>query len=465
MSIATELTALSNNLSNAYNAIDNKGGTIPANKNTANLADAINSISGGGSVVVTNGQIKQYKALSSNIDANTFVNLLNTVVVGTYANMTTLTSSYNSMKAAKIGSDKVFVIFRVGANLYGVVCTISGTTTTVGTYVQLASDAQTSSPDTSVTTLEEDKVFVAYPATDYFPKGIVCTVSGTTVTPGTSVTLLNESATSDGMKSVALDSGRVMVTHRKGNYINAMVCTITGTTITPGTDIQLSNGYVGYNGSSITLLDTNKVFVAYRNNNHLYSMVCTISDTTITPGTETELSTLTYSYDASSCVTLNSSKVFIAHRGADNALNGMVCTISGTTITHGADTPLSPYTGSYLNASAAALSSNKVFVAHQGGVNSSLGYLYGASCFIEGTSIIIGDYRALDTSSYASTSASAVALDADRVFVVHRKSSYAAGNACSISDLLATEATGTIRGLTSTQCTTSTAGDVWVLNS
>ena len=45
MSISTELTTLSTNITNAYNAIQTKGGTIPTNKNTENLETAIDSIS------------------------------------------------------------------------------------------------------------------------------------------------------------------------------------------------------------------------------------------------------------------------------------------------------------------------------------------------------------------------------------------------------------------------------------
>lgn len=47
MAIADKLTKLSNDIINAYDAIDDKGGTIPANKNTDNLEDAIRSISSG----------------------------------------------------------------------------------------------------------------------------------------------------------------------------------------------------------------------------------------------------------------------------------------------------------------------------------------------------------------------------------------------------------------------------------
>ena len=51
MSIANEIATLKINITNAYNSINTKGGTIPTNKNTENLSSAIDSIpSGGGDV-------------------------------------------------------------------------------------------------------------------------------------------------------------------------------------------------------------------------------------------------------------------------------------------------------------------------------------------------------------------------------------------------------------------------------
>lgn len=44
MSIANKLEQLETDIANAYAAIEAKGGTIPNDKNTKNLADAINSI-------------------------------------------------------------------------------------------------------------------------------------------------------------------------------------------------------------------------------------------------------------------------------------------------------------------------------------------------------------------------------------------------------------------------------------
>jgi len=51
MSIASKLEKLQTDIANAYDSIETKGGTMPQNKNTENLAIAISSISGGGSSI------------------------------------------------------------------------------------------------------------------------------------------------------------------------------------------------------------------------------------------------------------------------------------------------------------------------------------------------------------------------------------------------------------------------------
>ena len=66
MAISNELTTLKANISNAYNAIQAKGGTIPTNKNTQNLSNAINTIQGGGGVddyLITTLTSSKYKII------------------------------------------------------------------------------------------------------------------------------------------------------------------------------------------------------------------------------------------------------------------------------------------------------------------------------------------------------------------------------------------------------------------
>lgn len=48
MASADLITELNTDLNNAYTSIANKGGTVPENKNSNNLASAIDSIEGGG---------------------------------------------------------------------------------------------------------------------------------------------------------------------------------------------------------------------------------------------------------------------------------------------------------------------------------------------------------------------------------------------------------------------------------
>ena len=78
MAIANEINILKGNIRNAYTSIQNKGGTIPTNKNTENLSSAIDSISAGGTTtlgtktITTNGI---YNASDDNLDGYSQVNV------------------------------------------------------------------------------------------------------------------------------------------------------------------------------------------------------------------------------------------------------------------------------------------------------------------------------------------------------------------------------------------------------
>ena len=54
MTIASEITRIKTNINNAYTALEAKGATIPSEKNSANLASTVNTITGGGSSGETN---------------------------------------------------------------------------------------------------------------------------------------------------------------------------------------------------------------------------------------------------------------------------------------------------------------------------------------------------------------------------------------------------------------------------
>jgi len=78
MSIASELTKLETDITNAYSAVQTKGGTIPSNKNTDNLSAAINSIPSGGSATLITKTITEngtYKASDDDADGYSSVNV------------------------------------------------------------------------------------------------------------------------------------------------------------------------------------------------------------------------------------------------------------------------------------------------------------------------------------------------------------------------------------------------------
>ena len=71
MTIASEITKLNTNLTNAYTAVDGKGGTLPQAQNFDNLATAISSIPSGGTPTLITKSITvngTYNASSDNAD-------------------------------------------------------------------------------------------------------------------------------------------------------------------------------------------------------------------------------------------------------------------------------------------------------------------------------------------------------------------------------------------------------------
>lgn len=121
MSIQTQIDRINANIVNAYNAIEAKGGTIPIQTNSANLASAIESISGGGGDInITNGQIQNLQTISGTIEANTFITTKNVAPdispgsPATLANVCRCASGGSDVKIFHIKNNK-YVIFNCGA--------------------------------------------------------------------------------------------------------------------------------------------------------------------------------------------------------------------------------------------------------------------------------------------------------------------------------------------------------------
>ncbi len=274
-----------------------------------------------------NGIIEEYIVNSGgNISAGDFVKYIG-IKSGTDTQLSSINYSGNSMSAVLIDDDKVFVAHAGQPsshtyNLYGIVCTISGTTITAGTDTLLCTGMQSFNTDISVLLLENNKVFIAH-SNEYFNclYGIVCTISETTITAGTDTQLSSIDDSGSLISAVLIDNNKVLVAHNntKNNAcLHGIICTISETTITAGTDTQLStNNFTSssdYNAISAVLIDDNKVFIAHagKSNNNLYGIICTISGTTITAGTDTQLNSNNPVIEPLSAVLIDDNKVFIA---------------------------------------------------------------------------------------------------------------------------------------------------------
>lgn len=92
MSIASEITRISENIAAAYTALDGKGATLPATQNSANLADTIDTITtgGGGGATVKRGDWivpQEFIALDNatlNIKDTYYSNTNNVSICGIY---------------------------------------------------------------------------------------------------------------------------------------------------------------------------------------------------------------------------------------------------------------------------------------------------------------------------------------------------------------------------------------------
>lgn len=288
------------------------------------------------------------------------------------------------ISAVALSENKVFIAYGTLADnfydnyrkLYGIVCTISNNTITVGTATQLDSGGIAGAKISAVA-LNENKVFIAnYGSSKLF--GMVCTISGTSITKGTNTQLSSDSYSSQVISAVKLDEGKVFIAHSYGSnyYLYGMVCTISGTSISKGTDTVISStSNTGKIISATALSSSSKVFLAYVDmNDGLYAKICTISGTTITYGLNVKLNLISGTEKVISAVALSENKVQVIHGDSNNHLYSMLCDIDNVTITKENDVQLSAVENSGSSISAIALSENNIFIGHSSGSNN---YLHG----------------------------------------------------------------------------------------
>ena len=173
-----------------------------------------------------------------------------------------------------------------------------------------------------------------------YGKAVVGTVSGTSISFGSSTTFLTAQA---AYMSSVYDSNaqKVVIAYRTGgtNYGTAIVGTVSGTSISFGSPSTFSSGNTTIIGATYDS-SNQKVVIAYRdatNSNYGTAIVGTVSGTSISFGTPVVFNSNGNTFNVSATHDSINQKIFIAYTDAENSQYGTVIegTVSGTSISFG----------------------------------------------------------------------------------------------------------------------------------
>ena len=318
----------------------------------------------------------------------------NTVTLGTpvlYVSEGNITTD-NTSVVYDPDEDKFVLVYSdggAGNYLTARVASVSGTTITFGTAVVIQSANVASSSAVYDTTA--DKVVVAYRGhTNDYLTGIVGTVSGTSISFGSKTTLASKrpfyiktvyDSNADKTAVFYEDSADT----NDGYYV---VCTVSGTGITPGTTAAFhaantTNIAAAYDSTAQKIVIT---YADVGNSSYGTAIVGTISGTSMSFGSEVVFSGTSYVSSLSVSYDSTNNKTFVFYDKADSAATGIIGTVSGTSISFGSESTLTSGNISYTDSTFDS-SAGKALVVYRDIGNSSYGTLFAVD-----TSLATGNF-------------------------------------------------------------------------
>lgn len=202
----------------------------------------------------------------------------------------------NSM--VSIATDKFICLFEddvTTMRLKAIAGSVSGTTISLGTEIEIAAIADASSlPGALGRVVDVDKVTtdtaiaVWHNEVSLNVESCILTVSGTTITENTNYVV--DSVTGSGVRAVAVaalsSTLAVCVYTSNSTSIEVAAGTISGTTITWGTPVALSAKVTGDQTVALIPVSATKFCVIYQGASTPIAVNCTVSGTTITKNTD-----------------------------------------------------------------------------------------------------------------------------------------------------------------------------------
>jgi hypothetical protein len=274
-------------------------------------------------------------AAGETISAGTFVEFVS-ALTGSPTQINTGTNT-TWIRSALISTNKAIVVYNNPANSnFGTanVISISGSTITVGTSFVFESANTT---HTDVVGINTDKAIVVYqdqPNSNY-GTSVVLSVSGTTITAG-SVAVF-KTANSQYNRVVKLATDKAMVVYRDGSngYGRAKVLSVSGTTISQGSEFTFESADSYY--YSLAEIGTDKAIVFYNdygNSQYATARVLSASGTSISGGTHLVVDTIALYFN--DITYFDTDKAIVSYIDENNSLRRIrILTVSSTTITAG----------------------------------------------------------------------------------------------------------------------------------
>ena len=221
---------------------------------------------------------------------------------------------------------------------------------------------------------------------------IVGTVSGNSITYGTPSVMPTSAVPTYTSITYDSNANKVVISYRdadNSDYGTSVVATVSGTSTSFGTPVVFASANVPGTASTFDS-SNNKVVIVYKDasdSNKGKGIVGTVSGTSISFGTAVEFSSqcdrLNCTFDSSN------NKVVVQYRNEASSAHGTanVGTVSGTSISFGADVVFNA-SGTSMLVSSFDTTANKVVISYQDGGNSD----YGTSVVgtVSGTSISFG---------------------------------------------------------------------------
>ncbi len=225
-------------------------------------------------------------------------------------------------------AQKVAIFYADGSN-YGkaIVGTVSGTSISFGS-ITVYNSATTQWISSTFDSLNNKCVVAFRGATSGYGESKVATVSGTSISFGSSTIFSTQTSGGTGEISAVFDSSanKVVIGWQDGTASNkgaAVVGTVSGTSISFGSKVFFSDSASGDISGSFDS-NANKVVFFYRDNSNSNQGTLnsgTVSGTSITFGTETIFET-GGTYKVSSTFDANAQKVVVVYRDNNDSLNG-----------------------------------------------------------------------------------------------------------------------------------------------